>query len=492
MHATRELMRRVSLVAVAVLCSTPASGRAQAQQGAASAAAGALTLTTKNATAAEELRAAIDDYFQWNWKSGATHAARALELDPGFALARIWLATYKGGPTVTDEMQRAVVDAANATAAEATLALASRESAAGRAANARRLLATAADLAPNDRQIQLWRAASLAGADRVNALRDVAKKYPDDAGSHVFLALYLTTVSFSIDSATRANGDEALRAAADAVRLAPKSAGSHTIMGYVLHALGRDAEAMPHLVAAAGMTPKMWYTFDLMADINARDGKFSEVRPEMDSVIAWAPALADVSVARRVRAATFLSEGDAARCMAELTQQLSELEAIHATGQIAATHGWMAIMAGGAHDSAGAMQHLAAQKAAGAAPGTIADNEVVVYSLIGNGTEARRALGDYIRINSAATLTGAAAVARDQNFHRMTGLTLLAEKKPQEALPELRQGGANPYASLGIIEAYRAMKDTKNADAERAAFFARREFTYGSSAMPVIRYRAKH
>jgi hypothetical protein len=34
-------------------------------------------------------------------------------------------------------------------------------------------------------------------------------------------------------------------------------------------------------------------------------------------------------------------------------------------------------------------------------------------------------------------------------------------------------------------------KNTRQADAERAAFFARREFTGSSSATAIIRYRAK-
>jgi hypothetical protein len=70
------------------------------------------------------------------------------------------------------------------------------------------------------------------------------------------------------------------------------------------------------------------------------------------------------------------------------------------------------------------------------------------------------------------------------------GLTLVAEGKGEEALTELRQGGANPYSQLGMIEAYLLMGRTSEADAERAALFARKDVTYASTAMPIARYRA--
>ena len=117
---------------------------------------------------------------------------------------------------------------------------------------------------------------------------------------------------------------------------------------------------------------------------------------------------------------------------------------------------------------------------------TLHDNEVITYYLAGNGTAARKALDAYL----AATREDTSA-SRKESINRLTGLVLVAEKRPRDAVELLRKGGLNPYAQLGLVDAYHAAGDRKAAAAERAAFMARRNFSYSSTAVPIGRYRMK-
>ena len=466
----------------------PTVSLSQVQQ---SAPSGVLSPTAA-AAAVSELKAAIEDAYSFHYTSGAEHATRALQLDSTFGLARLWRSGYVQGPTQAAEAQRAAQDALNGTPAEAVLALAYREAVAARLPNARRLYDVAAAMLPNDRLVAMWRATNLADTARLNALRVINAKNPDYAPGRITLAFNLVTWSFAITDETRANGDEALRVAEEAVRLAPQSSGAHFAMGHVLHSLGRDAEATQHLVAATNMRPVAWYAWDALADIYARDGKLADVRTAIDSGIKYAPSIAHKATGRRIQALTWMAEGDARRAMAEHAALVKDMEAIDARGQLGATHLNMAIIAAGMRDSAAAAAHLDAAKPYNPAPGTFADNAVIVYSLTGNAPAARAALADYIRINTAnAPANAAAARTREENVHRLTGLVLFSEKKYPEAIAELKQAGKNPYVSLGLIETYKAMKNNKEADATRTALLTSREFTHASTATPIIKYRAR-
>jgi hypothetical protein len=224
------------------------------------------------------------------------------------------------------------------------------------------------------------------------------------------------------------------------------------------------------------------------------EGRTADVRTALDSAIANTPNIGAQFAYRRAQAISFLSEGNVQQTMASLAQQLKDAEAINARGQVTTGHQTMALVAAGTRDSAGAERHLAAVTPAegGAGAAAAVDAQVIVYSLIGNAPAARAALGDYTRMNGPQpNLPSFTNTARTQNVHRMTGLVLLAEKKPTEAIAELRQGGNNPYSTLGIIEAYKQLKDNKKGDAERAAFFQRKDFSVASTATAIIRYRAK-
>jgi hypothetical protein len=142
-------------------------------------------------------------------------------------------------------------------------------------------------------------------------------------------------------------------------------------------------------------------------------------------------------------------------------------------------------------DTAAIEQHLAAARTLGAASQGLHDYALSAYAFNGQVQRARAAYDTLARLNAQSPNVSAAVnAARERYMHRSRGWLLIAEKKPEEALAELRQGDDNPYTTVGILEALRMQKKTKEANAARAAFFERREFSYVSTAVPVMRYRA--
>lgn len=466
-------------VVAAVFLTSPLAAQAPARQ--------LVTLkpASTNTSAVAELQAAIADYQSGSVTSEMEHLRKALEMEPQLGLARALAARWRGGPTAQLEMGRAATDAATASAGEAVLVLAYREFAAGRAPNGRKLLAAAADLMPDDPMPALDYANSLADTSRINALRAVTRKWPAYAPAHQWLA-YTLSVPVNFNMVSGAQADEALREVAEAERLAPEVAGVHAFSGWVHHNLGHEAQALAHYDKANSISPLDW-VYNLKAEIASRNGQQVQVRAFLDSGVAVSTAVSNQFAYRIERAYSWLADGNAKQAMTDLSALLTEATELKATGQVNNIHAAMALLSAATRDAAAVAAHVGEAKKGGAGAGAIADNEVIAYSLAGNASEARRALGDYIQLQQSNTNT----VVRDENIHRMTGMVLMAENKCAEAIPELRQGGGNPYATVGIVECLKMQGKKKDADAERSAFLAKKNFSIASSAVPIMRYRAK-
>ena len=440
-----------------------------------------LSIADPRATAIAEYDLALNAYLAWSWTDAYVHAQQALALDSSFGLARALVARIRGGPTAAGERNRAAVDAARGNAAEAVIAQAIR---AGTTPAAAKLWNTAVELVPNDPLITLDRALALAGNGRVDALRAAAKKFPDHPATKMWLAYYLTPVIFPRPS--EADAAEALAAAQDALRLAPNATGSHAAMGHVLERLGREDEALRHLQTATSLTPTGEYAFTLRAEILVHQGKPAEARAAIDSAIILTDNLGNVGTYRTQRALTFLHEGNVPATVAAMEESARSFEASDLRALAATARLYLAIVYAGTNNGKAANEQLALADRYGAARGLLADNSVIVYSLTRQAAAARRALTEYVRLAQQAP----PSQVRDENIHRMTGLTLLAEGKPAEAIAELKQGGPNPYSQLGLIEAYVQLGDKKQADAERAGMFARKDFGLISTATPIARLRS--
>lgn len=443
-----------------------------------------LTPATKHADAARRFDEGLDALQALSFMAGARRLDEAVTADSTFGLARALRARARGGPTMSAELQRAAVDAVGGSPTEAVLAIAIREAAAGRADNARKLFDAAASLAPDDPRVALEAANARTGAERIAMLRDLSKRAPGFAPAKYWLAFYLTASPFG--DTPRADLDEAHTVAHEALQLAPNAPGSHTMLAHVLARQGLDDQAMTHLGHATAMPASGEYAYVVRAELAARRGQTPLMRASLDSATALAANAGFHSQYRRARALANLHEGNLRETIRELATLASEDEAAGRRMAAATHHLWLALMNGVARDNAAIERHLGEAQRLGATGATLHDNQVITYFLAGNAPAARKALDEYLAATREDTST-----SRKESISRLTGLVLIAEKRPREAIEVLKKGGLNPYAQLGLVEAYHAAGDRKAAKAERDAFLARRSFSYNSTAMPIGKYRMK-
>ena len=471
----RRVWRRILASSGALLLGAGLlSGQVQ-QQGTAS---GRLVLSDPRGTAITEYIAALDAYQNLSWTEGFAHAQRAFTMDSTFGLARELYARYRGGPDASAQATRAAADAVRGSAPEAIIALANASTGAAAAG----LWDLAIKLLPNDPRVATDRALALAGPARIAALREAAARFPDAAAPRMWLAYSL--VLPLTPPRPKANDDEALAAAQDAVRLAPNSSGAHAVLGMVYARMGNDDLAMTHYGHATSMPLPFEGAFQLRAELLEQQGKYAEARATLDSAILLTANLSNRVTFMAYRAVTFLYEGNLAATMSAYEDAVREARANDDPAAEATVHGNMSVVYAGVGNAKAAEAHRAISRRLGASPGALADNGVIMYALTKQGPAARKALESYIELSA-----GQQPDVRTENVHRMTGLTLLAEGKAEAAIAELKQGGLNPYAQLGLIDAYTALGRKKEADAERSAMLARKGFGIASTAMPIARYR---
>ena len=445
------------------------------QQGTAS---GTLVLSDPRAAAIDEYTIALDDYQNLAWTEGFAHAERAIRLDSSFGLARALYARYRGGPNVSAEVARGAGDAVHNSTPEAILALA--DASTGPAAAG--LWDLAVKLHPNDSRVAMARALAMNGRARIDALHDVANRFPGAAAPRVWLAYAL--VLPLTPPRPKAIDDEALALAQEAVRLAPNSSAAHAVLGFVYERMDKDDDAMTHFDHASGMPFPFEGTFQLRAELLERQGHYAAARAALDSAILLTDNIDNRASYMNYRAVSFLYERNLGATMSALDDAARDARANGNPAGEAALHTTMSIVYAGVGNVEAAEQHRAIARRLGATPGQLADAGVIIYGLTKQGAAARNALESYVQ-----AVAGQAPDLRAENVHRMTGLTLLAEGKADEAIGELKQGGRNPFAQLGLIDAYTQLGRKKDADAERDAMLSRKDFGIGSTAVPIARYR---
>lgn len=117
-------------------------------------------------------------------------------------------------------------------------------------------------LRPGDDAARRDRARALANTpgrreEGVRELEAYVKRRPGDAGGHFELA----------QLCWKEEPERSLALLGEAVRLDPQLAAAHTARGWLLHRLGRDEEALPHLEAARRLTPeavRVWDQYGLV------------------------------------------------------------------------------------------------------------------------------------------------------------------------------------------------------------------------------------
>jgi tetratricopeptide (TPR) repeat protein len=476
------------LIAAASAAAPGAGAKAQATpnvtQAGAAGAAGTLQPNGVAPAARDALFAAMDAWHRWAFTDAYEQANRAVMADSTFALARVYRTNIGGGTgsaASIAQYQRAIADAASRPAPEQTLVLAERFT----GVNANRLYAAARSAYPNDRRVALEQALALAGQVRIDSLRSLVSQHPDLLGAKLWLSYYLVPGYYTVSSAT---AYEALMAARNAVRLAPTVPGSHIALANVLHYTGHDDEALMHLGAAAKMDRRNAYAYRLEAEIFLHDGKPQHVeraRAALDSAIAVEPTPARRTADQFDRALALLYDGRGSEAMAEAIAAAKADEGLGAINNAATKYSQVAEMAAGIGDSASVEKWIA--EAHRVSPGAnVGLQEVQALSLSRQPAAARRA---FVAGSRDVDTTVA---ANNSNYHRLLGMILVAEGRPADGIAELKLSDqpSNAFATLSLIDAYRELKDQKNADAALAALVARRDAVITAVSDAIANYRA--
>src|SRR5205814_1191942 len=149
---------------------------------------------------------------------------------------------------------------------------------------------------PDDPAVGVWAANFGPGAARAGAFRGVTTRFPNYGPGYHWLAYYLS--SSGSDSITRANADEAMRAASSAVRLTPNESSAHAMMAFVLTQNGHFAEAKQHLDAAEHMSPVSEWAYYVRAQIATFEGNMPAMRAALDTALASQPNVGQRGSAR--------------------------------------------------------------------------------------------------------------------------------------------------------------------------------------------------
>lgn len=460
-------VRRRTLALVPALLLSAATVQAQVQQGAP---AGTMALANLPAGARDAMLAAIDARQTWNFLAAYEHANRALGIDSTFGLARLTRVDVGGAATgalATAEYERASRDSYNRGVAEATYLSGLRAT----GVNSTRLLSTARAMLPNDRRVALDLALSYVGNDRLDSLRSLVRQHPDFLAARLWLSYWLTNGTYGLSPAQLYEG---VIVAEQAVRVAPSHWATHAALGWALRMQGRLDESAAHNVAAIRIEPRNEIAYSTLANTYIRDGKpraVDRARAAADSAIAYGPNVLRNINYRREKAFMLFYDGRKTQGYTELAAAAKEYETGGAPGTAAVVYSQMAGLAGGCGDSA-RVEGFAAEARRVAPQNTNLTIQLGhAYALSKQGAAARRELDEFVR--RAADTTTAAFKA---DYRRMNGMTLVAEGKAAEGLAALQQTdpGFNPYAELGMADAYTMLGNKAQASAILTAVATRK------------------
>jgi tetratricopeptide (TPR) repeat protein len=460
-------VRRRTLLLVPALLLSAATAKAQVQQGAP---AGTMALANLPAGARDAMFAAIDARQGWNFLAAYEHANRALSIDSTFGLARLTRVDVGGAATgamATAEYERASRDASNRGVGEATYLSGLRAT----GVNSTRLLSTARAMLPNDRRVALDLALSYVGNDRLDSLRSLVRQYPDFLAPRLWLSYWLTNGIYALSPAQLYEG---VVVAENTVRLAPSNWATHAALGWALRAQGRLDEAAAHNVAATRLEPRNEIAYNSLANIYIRDGKpraVDRARSAADSAIAFGPNVLRNINYRRERAFMLFYDGRKTQGYAELAAVAKEYETAGAPGTAAVVYSQMAGLAGGCSDSA-KVEGFAADARRVAPQNTNLTIQLGhAYALSKQAAAARRELEEFVR-----RATDTTTVAFKADHRRLAGMTLVAEGKAAEGLAMLQQTDPefNPYAEVGMADAYTALGNKAQASAILTAVATRK------------------
>jgi tetratricopeptide (TPR) repeat protein len=360
-------------------------------------------------------------------------ADRALELDPQFALGRVYQAFAAAG--TAEARSQAISDVmsgmGSAPAVEMLLALYWRESAAGRAAAAVPLLRAAVELVPGDPQIgYLYAQTQVVGMtvpEQVSLRREFVRRYPTHAAMHNTLAYQL----FPTDPTA------ALTEVQEFVRLAPDHPNSHDSYADLLLLLRRPAEALPHVQREMELDPTFVAGPMKLGTIRLMMGDAPAARAEFARGMERFTGAADRLNFMHWTAATYAAMGDGKAALTEIAKSLATPDLTAAQTRL--LHGRAAAIEAYLGDRSAVAAHLAAA-GAGTSSAPRFQLEAIVYARIGDLAQARSAAAQYSSMVPATNLTK----------HTLNGLIALQSNDLETARTELAASAPNDLLAKAL------------------------------------------
>ncbi|HWC74111.1 MAG TPA: hypothetical protein VG454_09245 [Gemmatimonadales bacterium] len=438
---------QVSAVLMVLAFSSVSTQAAHGQSSQPSAvAAGRLTLSTNSAEAKAEFWQGLEQWQSGAYTNGERHFRRALALDSGFALARVYATGEAPSPAQVAERERAIADAARQSTEEGLLALFWREKANGQPAHSRALLAAAMQLMPNEPTIvaeYLW--ASLNAGGDAKQMLDTARAYRTRFPNYAPLAMPIPF--FAMNAGDTAG---ALRAAEEYTRIAPRMPVAFGVYGGVLQQLGRFDEAEAQYRKGVALLPARadygWDPVSALAEMYQLRGRTADARAVATEGLTRSTEASDSAMYMTEVAGTYFAAGDTRRGM-QLLEQARQKSAT--MGSANAPEEIDAILAE-ADAVFGDGRSVGSYLARLRPPVTAIDSAV---GLVDHGLIYGYAAG---RLDSALAYSdrlasGTVPAWRGPWSHRIRGLALVTAKQCDRAKTELMQ--APDTASLEVLTA---------------------------------------
>ncbi len=207
-------------------------------------------VTTSSAAAYEAYRQGIENQRRWYFKEARLHFARALELDPEFAMAMLGLARNAEHDQAMSLIERA-----------------RRQR--GRLNESERLLVDLQFADVNGKRDEVLKLA-----------RAIHQKYPDDVRAAMFLAS---------DEMAKGNSERALAIYAEVLAVDPNNALAYNLIGYYYGYRGDYEKAIENLKKYQFMAPDQANPYDSLGEIQAYSGHYDEAIANLNRALAIKP-----------------------------------------------------------------------------------------------------------------------------------------------------------------------------------------------------------
>jgi tetratricopeptide (TPR) repeat protein len=320
------------------------------------------------------------------------HFQAALAADQRFGLARIYQTVVAPGMTAAEREARiseSMGTLGSAKPAELLLAAYWRETAAGRGAAAVPIIKTAAELAPEDPEINyIYNNTQRAGkqpAEQVAMLKSFLQRFPNHAAAWNTLAY----------TSWRTGDREGTLAAAEKyMQVAPQHPNSHDTYADVLLLLGRGQEAIPHVEQIRRIDPDWTATEAKLGTIKLTMGDVKGARTHFDEVVRTATEPQERIEAAYWLAAVDLHAKNPKAAVQQITRIADVAKGADLPGAVVLAHSRAAVIQAYTGDRRGAQASLAAAQAAAMNDNQKATHQAhtaIVLSRLGQADDARAA-----------------------------------------------------------------------------------------------------